>query len=150
VENAWLWTADHDLDDVNNNNTRISVYSGRGLSIESTVGNIWLVGTAVEHHDLYQYQLTGTKNIFIGFIQVSLCSLLSRVLASLPGQLLLHPQISRDSHANRLSRPRPPTTNPIQAPRPPSPRLLLGMIQISLRFVLERLRLAIWHGAYEF
>ena len=55
LENNWLWTADHDLDDVENNNTRISVYSGRGLTVESTVGNIWLVGTAVEHHDLYQY-----------------------------------------------------------------------------------------------
>jgi hypothetical protein len=27
------------------------------------------VGTAVEHHDLYQYQLINTKNIFMGFIQ---------------------------------------------------------------------------------
>jgi len=69
MENVWLWTADHDLDDVNNNNTQISVYSGRGISIESTTGNIWLVGTAVEHHDLYQYQLSNTKNIFMGFIQ---------------------------------------------------------------------------------
>jgi glucan 1,3-beta-glucosidase len=42
MENVWLWTADHDLDDVSNANTRISVYSGRGLSVESTTGNIWL------------------------------------------------------------------------------------------------------------
>jgi glucan 1,3-beta-glucosidase len=69
MENNWFWTADHDLDDVLNNNTRVSVYSGRGISIESTVGNIWLVGTAVEHHDLYQYQLFDTKNVFMGFIQ---------------------------------------------------------------------------------
>lgn len=69
MENNWLWTADHDLDDIENNNTRIAIYSGRGLTIESTVGNIWLVGTAVEHHDLYQYQLYGTKNVFMGFIQ---------------------------------------------------------------------------------
>jgi glucan 1,3-beta-glucosidase len=69
MENNWLWTADHDLDDVANQNTRITVYSGRGLSIESTTGNIWLVGTAVEHHVLYQYQLSNTKNIFMGFIQ---------------------------------------------------------------------------------
>lgn len=69
VENAWLWTADHDLDDVNNNNTRLSVYSGRGISVESTTGNIWLVGTAVEHHALYQYQLANTQSIFMGFIQ---------------------------------------------------------------------------------
>jgi len=69
VENAWLWTADHDLDDVNNNNTRISIYSRHGLSVESTTGNIWLVGTAVEHHALYQFQLTNTKSVFMGFIQ---------------------------------------------------------------------------------
>lgn len=27
------------------------------------------VGTAVEHHTLYQYQLANTKNIYMGFIQ---------------------------------------------------------------------------------
>lgn len=42
MENVWLWTADHDLDDTANANTRITVYAGRGLSIESTNGNIWL------------------------------------------------------------------------------------------------------------
>ena len=42
MENVWLWTADHDLDDVANNNTRITAYAGRGLACESTVGNIWL------------------------------------------------------------------------------------------------------------
>lgn len=69
MENNWLWTADHDLDDVNDMNTQITVYVGRGLSIESTTGIFWLVGTAVEHHVLYQYQLYGTKSIFMGFIQ---------------------------------------------------------------------------------
>lgn len=42
MENVWLWTADHDLDDAINNNTQISIYAGRGLSIESVPGNIWL------------------------------------------------------------------------------------------------------------
>ena len=42
MENVWLWTADHDLDDVLNNNTRITAYAGRGLSVESTTGNLWL------------------------------------------------------------------------------------------------------------
>ncbi|CZT47870.1 probable beta-1,3 exoglucanase precursor [Rhynchosporium secalis] len=69
MENVWLWTADHDLDDVKNKNTQITAYAGRGLSCESAVGNIWLVGTAVEHHVLYQYQFMNTKNIFMGFIQ---------------------------------------------------------------------------------
>lgn len=38
LENVWLWTADHDLD--NADDTRISVYSGRGLLVEGK--NIWL------------------------------------------------------------------------------------------------------------
>ncbi|CAL3973290.1 unnamed protein product [Diplocarpon coronariae] len=69
MENVWLWAADHDLDDVLNNGTRITAYAGRGLSVESTTGNLWLIGTAVEHHVLYQYQFANTKNIFMGFIQ---------------------------------------------------------------------------------
>lgn len=38
LENVWLWTADHDLDD--GNDTRISVYTGRGLLAEGQ--KIWL------------------------------------------------------------------------------------------------------------
>lgn len=38
LENVWLWTADHDLD--NGGDTRISVYTGRGLLVEGK--NIWL------------------------------------------------------------------------------------------------------------
>ena len=38
LENVWLWTADHDLDD--GANTQISVYTGRGLLVEGK--NIWL------------------------------------------------------------------------------------------------------------
>lgn len=59
--------ADHDIDDASN--TQITVYSGRGLYIESTKGTFWLVGTAVEHHVLYQYQLAGTTNIFAAQLQ---------------------------------------------------------------------------------
>ena len=40
MENVWLWSADHDIDDATN--TKITVYSGRGLHIESKTGNIWL------------------------------------------------------------------------------------------------------------
>jgi glucan 1,3-beta-glucosidase len=42
MENNWLWTADHDLDDASNNNTQITIYAGRGLFIESLQGRIWL------------------------------------------------------------------------------------------------------------
>ncbi|KAI8950332.1 pectate lyase superfamily protein-domain-containing protein [Xylaria longipes] len=67
MENTWLWTADHDIED--STNTQITVYSGRGLYIESTVGNFWLVGTAVEHNHLYNYQFANTKNIFVSMFQ---------------------------------------------------------------------------------
>jgi glucan 1,3-beta-glucosidase len=40
MENVWLWSADHDIEEPKN--SQITVYSGRGLSIESQVGNIWL------------------------------------------------------------------------------------------------------------
>ena len=67
MENNWLWTADHDVD--NPNLTQITIYSARGLLIESVLGTFWLVGTAVEHNTFYQYQLSGTQNIFMGQIQ---------------------------------------------------------------------------------
>lgn len=59
--------ADHDIED--SSNTQITIYSGRGLYIESTTGTFWLVGTAVEHHVLYQYQFANTKNIFASQLQ---------------------------------------------------------------------------------
>lgn len=67
MENTWLWTADHDIED--KTNTQITVFSGRGLYIESTVGNFWLVGTASEHNHLYNYQFANTKNIFVSMFQ---------------------------------------------------------------------------------
>lgn len=41
LENVWLWTADHDID--SSANTQISIYTGRGLLIESTNGPVWLL-----------------------------------------------------------------------------------------------------------
>ncbi|KAI1085509.1 putative Exo-beta-1,3-glucanae [Whalleya microplaca] len=67
MENCWLWVADHDVED--KNLTQITVYAGRGLLIESTIGGIWLYGTGVEHHSLYEYQLVGTKDVVMGQIQ---------------------------------------------------------------------------------
>ncbi|KAI0973486.1 glycoside hydrolase family 55 protein [Xylaria arbuscula] len=67
LENVWLWTADHDVDDAQLR--QITVYSGRGLLVESKVGNIWLVGTSVEHHARYQYMFRNTQNIYAGQIQ---------------------------------------------------------------------------------
>ncbi|CAJ2505150.1 Uu.00g125440.m01.CDS01 [Anthostomella pinea] len=67
MENTWFWTADHDIEDASN--TQITVYSGRGLYIESTVGTFWLIGTAVEHNALYNYQFANTKNVFASMFQ---------------------------------------------------------------------------------
>jgi len=66
MENIWLWTADHDIDDPAL--TQIDIYTGRGMLIESS-GPVWLYGHAVEHHSLYQYQFTNAKNIFGGVLQ---------------------------------------------------------------------------------
>ena len=40
MENNWLWTADHDIDDPEN--TQLTIYNGRGLLIDSTAGTFWL------------------------------------------------------------------------------------------------------------
>ncbi|KAJ8058340.1 hypothetical protein OCU04_012532 [Sclerotinia nivalis] len=67
MENVWIWTADHDIDD--QGLRQLDIYAGRGLYIESTAGTFWLLGTGVEHFTLYQYQLANTKDIFMGFLQ---------------------------------------------------------------------------------
>lgn len=67
LENVWLWTADHDVDD--QQLRQITVYAGRGMLVESQAGNILLMGTSVEHHVRYQYQFRNTKNIYAGQIQ---------------------------------------------------------------------------------
>ena len=40
MENVWLWTADHDID--SSGNQQLSIFTGRGLYIESTAGTVWL------------------------------------------------------------------------------------------------------------
>lgn len=67
LENVWLWVADHDIEDAAVR--QITVYAGRGLHVESANGPVWLIGTSVEHHDLYQYQFARTRNIYAGQIQ---------------------------------------------------------------------------------
>lgn len=66
LENAWFWTADHELDLPDHN--QINVYNGRGVLIEST-GAVWLYGTASEHNQLYNYQVSNAENVFMGLIQ---------------------------------------------------------------------------------
>lgn len=66
LENTWMWTADHELDLPDH--SQINVYTGRGVLIESQ-GPVWLWGTASEHHQLYNYQVSGAQNVFMGLIQ---------------------------------------------------------------------------------
>ena len=66
LENTWMWTADHELDLADHH--QINVFTGRGILIESQ-GPVWLWGTASEHHQLYNYQVSNAKNVFMGLIQ---------------------------------------------------------------------------------
>ncbi|EEH47201.2 uncharacterized protein PADG_03299 [Paracoccidioides brasiliensis Pb18] len=73
MENVWLWVADHDIDDPHlqdDNNTMVqtSVYSARGLLVESAEAT-WLYGTSSEHAIYYQYNFYKAKNVFAGMIQ---------------------------------------------------------------------------------
>lgn len=45
------------------------MYGGRGYLIESEAGSIWSVASSVEHWTLYQYQLHGTQNVWLGHMQ---------------------------------------------------------------------------------
>ncbi|KAF8677635.1 Glycoside hydrolase family 55 protein [Rhizoctonia solani] len=65
-EGGWVWTADHDLDDPTQR--QIDVYTGRGILIESC-GPVWLTGSGSEHHVIYQYNLVGAENVYLGLIQ---------------------------------------------------------------------------------
>jgi hypothetical protein len=67
LENVWLWTADHDIED--NALRQITIYTGRGLLDQSTNGPVWLVGTGVEHNQRYEYQFLGANNVYAGQIQ---------------------------------------------------------------------------------
>jgi len=66
LEGTWVWLADHDLD--GDGYTQLSLASGRGILSESA-GPVWMIGTASEHHVMYQYGLIGAKNHYLGFIQ---------------------------------------------------------------------------------
>jgi len=65
LENVWAWVADHDMDKVSQD--QIDIYSARGILIESR--KAWLYGTSSEHSVLYQYQVSGAKNILMAMIQ---------------------------------------------------------------------------------
>lgn len=68
LENIWAWTADHDLDD-GELQRQVSIYTGRGILIESNDGPVWLYGVQSEHNTLYQYQLANANNVMMSMIQ---------------------------------------------------------------------------------
>ena len=67
LENNWFWTADHELDRADH--SQINIYSGRGVLIESQGGGVWMYGTSAEHSQLYNYQLSNAKEIYMAAIQ---------------------------------------------------------------------------------
>jgi len=70
-QGTWVWLADHDLD--NDGVTQISIFSGRGILSESA-GPVWMIGTASEHHVLYEYSLVGARDHWMGLIQTETVS----------------------------------------------------------------------------
>ncbi|KAI2468269.1 glycoside hydrolase family 55 protein [Annulohypoxylon bovei var. microspora] len=69
VDNMWGWTADHDLDGIDNPLTNPQYISvGRGVLIESTKPS-WFIGFSSEHNTLYEVNINEAENVFIGFQQ---------------------------------------------------------------------------------
>ncbi|KAJ5491124.1 hypothetical protein N7539_002691 [Penicillium diatomitis] len=66
IENLWVWTADHNLDNGGSAYTVIS--TGRGVLVEATRGT-WLTGTGSEHNWLYNYNFHAAENVFAGLLQ---------------------------------------------------------------------------------
>lgn len=64
LEGTWVWNADHDLD----GSDQLTIFSGRGILSESQ-GPVWFIGTASEHHTLYEYSLVNAKDHWMGLIQ---------------------------------------------------------------------------------
>jgi hypothetical protein len=72
MQGTWVWLADHDMD--GNGATQLSLFSGRGVFSESK-GPVWMIGTASEHHTMYEYSLVGAKDHWMGFIQTETVSI---------------------------------------------------------------------------
>jgi len=73
-ENAWLWTADHNIDTGNN----VTVNNLRGMLIDSQ-GPTYLYGTAVEHSTIYNYNFSGASNIYSFLTQTEIPYLINPV-----------------------------------------------------------------------
>ncbi|KAM7191243.1 glucan-beta-glucosidase [Naviculisporaceae sp. PSN 640] len=72
-ENVWVWLADHDNDksiykQPDSSSTQISLFGARCMLVESQ-GPAWFYGGGSEHCVLYNYMLSGAKDIYMGHIQ---------------------------------------------------------------------------------
>ncbi|KAM7211124.1 glucan-beta-glucosidase [Rhypophila decipiens] len=72
-ENVWVWLADHDNDksiykQPDSSSTQISLFGARCMLVESQ-GPSWFYGGGSEHCVLYNYLLSGAKDIYMGHIQ---------------------------------------------------------------------------------
>ncbi|KAK4096079.1 glycoside hydrolase family 55 protein [Parathielavia hyrcaniae] len=83
MENCWLWVADHDIEE-GAHNEQITIYAGRGLLVDGSKGPLWLVGSSVEHHQLYEYQFIDAADVFMGQIQTETAYYQPNPDASLP------------------------------------------------------------------
>jgi glucan 1,3-beta-glucosidase len=97
LQGTWVWLADHDLD--GHPDARVTLYSGRGILSES-VGPVWMIGTASEHHALYQYSLVGAQNHYMGLIQTETVSPLLLIFRA-------HRLLNSDSRTTNLLRSPP-------------------------------------------
>ncbi|KAJ7787182.1 pectin lyase fold/virulence factor [Mycena olivaceomarginata] len=84
-QGTWVWLADHDLISlrVPKNSCRSTL--GVASYLNRLVQNgselllpVWLIGTASEHHVLYQYNLANAKSHYMGLIQTETLLYLSR------------------------------------------------------------------------
>jgi hypothetical protein len=72
-ENVWAWLADHDNDvsvfnQPDTSSAQVSIFGARGMLIESQ-GPSWFYGSGSEHSVMYNYLLSGAKDVYMGHIQ---------------------------------------------------------------------------------
>lgn len=82
LENTWFWVADHDLE-LGANSQQIDIYNGRGVLIESN-GPVWMYGTASEHSQMYNYQLSNASTVYMSLIQTETAYMQGNPNASVP------------------------------------------------------------------
>ncbi|CAK5279354.1 unnamed protein product [Mycena citricolor] len=103
LEGTWAWLADHEME--GDGYSQLTLYSGRGVLSESA-GPVWMIGAAAEHHTLYQFNLVGAKNHYMGLLQTeTVCAHGERMMScsdlSSPAVLPADPRRSWTVHAQQ-------------------------------------------------